>query len=118
MAAEAKTFKGGIHPAYNKELSAGKAIKAIPVPKEVVIHLIQHIGAPCEPKVGVGDKVELGQLIGEAEAFVSAPVHASVAGTVKDIAEVTNFTGARVNSVVITVSVLFPSFIRLLTTER
>jgi len=112
MAAEVKTFKGGIHPAYNKELSAGKAIKAIPVPKEVVIHLQQHIGAPCEPKVGVGDRVELGQLIGDAEAFVSAPVHASVAGTVKEIAEVTNFTGAKVSSVTITADESQPEFAR------
>ena len=110
MAAEVKTFKGGIHPAYNKELSAGKAIKAIPVPKEVVIHLQQHIGAPCDPKVSVGDRVELGQLIGDAEAFVSAPVHASVAGTVKEIAEVTNFTGAKVNSVTITAAESQPEF--------
>jgi len=108
--AEVKTFKGGIHPAYNKELSAGKAIKAVPVPREVSIHLQQHIGAPCEPKVSAGDRVELGQLIGEAEAFVSAPVHASVAGTVKEIAEVTNFTGARVRSVIIAADENQPEF--------
>jgi electron transport complex protein RnfC len=56
--AEAKTFKGGIHPPYNKELASGKAIKKAPVPAEVIIPLSQHIGAPNEALVGPGDRVE------------------------------------------------------------
>jgi H+/Na+-translocating ferredoxin:NAD+ oxidoreductase subunit C len=108
--AEAKTFRGGIHPPYNKELASGKAIKACPVPSEVVIPLQQHIGAPNEPLVKAGDHVDVGQKIGEAEAFVSAPVHSSVAGTVKDIVEVPNFTGAKVKSVVITPDANQPEF--------
>ncbi len=102
MAAELKTFKGGIHPPYNKELSSGKAIAEAPIPDELIIPLQQHIGAPCAPLVSPGDKVKVGQKIGEAEAFVSAPVHASVSGTVKSIEEVANFTGAMVKSVIIT----------------
>ncbi len=108
--AELKTFKGGIHPPYNKELASGKAIKEAPVPREVVIPLQQHIGAPCEPLVSEGDRVELGQKIGEAQAFVSAPVHSSVAGTVKAITEVANFTGAKVKSVVIEADPSQPEF--------
>ncbi|MDY6794716.1 MAG: electron transport complex subunit RsxC [Actinomycetota bacterium] len=108
--AEIKTFKGGIHPSYNKELSSGKSIKDAPVPWEVIIPLQQHIGAPCEPLVKAGDRVEAGQRIGEAEAFVSAPIHSSVSGTVKEVAEVTNFTGARVNSVIITADEGQPDF--------
>lgn len=107
---ETKTFRGGIHPAYNKELSSGKAIKPAPVPKEVVIPLSQHIGAPNEPLVKAGDRVEKGQKIGESEAFVSAPVHSSVAGTVKEIIDVPNFTGADVQSVVITADASQPDF--------
>lgn len=110
--AETKTFKGGIHPSYNKELASGKAIKPTPAPKEVIISLQQHIGAPNKPLVQVGDHVEVGQKIGEAEAFVSAPVHSSVAGTVKEIKDVSNFTGANVKSVVITVDASQPDFVK------
>ncbi|MDI7251123.1 MAG: electron transport complex subunit RsxC, partial [Actinomycetota bacterium] len=105
-----KTFKGGIHPPYNKELASGKAIRPAPVPSEVFIPLQQHIGAPNEPLVKPGDRVELGEKIGASEAFVSAPVHASVAGMVKDITEVTGFTGAKVKCVVITPDAEQPEF--------
>jgi electron transport complex protein RnfC len=108
--AEMKTFKGGIHPPYNKELASSKAIKNAPIPAEVIIPLSQHIGAPNEAIVQAGDRVEVGQKIGEADAFVSAPVHSSVAGTVKEIVEVPNFTGAKVKSVVITVDAEQPEF--------
>jgi electron transport complex protein RnfC len=107
---ETKTFRGGIHPSYNKELASGKAIKPAPVPKEVTIPLQQHIGAPNEPLVQVGDRVEKGQKIGESEAFVSAPVHSSVSGTVKEIVDVPNFTGADVKSVIITADASQPDF--------
>ena len=105
-----KTFRGGIHPPYNKELASAKAITAAPVPREVFIPLSQHIGAPNQPLVKAGDRVELGQKIGSSEAFVSAPVHSSVAGTVKEISEVTGFTGAKVKCVVITPDADQPAF--------
>jgi electron transport complex protein RnfC len=110
MAVELKTFRGGIHPPYNKELASGKAIAPCPVPPEVIIPLQQHIGAPCEPLVKEGERVEVGQKIGEASAFVSAPVHSSVSGVVKEIAEARNFTGARVRSVVIAADPHQPEF--------
>jgi electron transport complex protein RnfC len=48
--------------------------------------LSQHIGAVCKPLVAKKDKVKAGQMIGDTDAFVSAPVHSPVSGTVKDIA--------------------------------
>jgi H+/Na+-translocating ferredoxin:NAD+ oxidoreductase subunit C len=108
--AEAKTFKGGIHPPYNKELASGKAIKKAPVPAEIIIPLSQHIGAPNEALVAAGDRVEVGQKIGSSDAFVSAPVHSSVAGVVKEVIEVANFTGAKVKSVIITPDAEQPEF--------
>ncbi len=54
-------------------------------PDKVLIPLCQHIGAPCTPTVKKGDKVFVGTLIGESQAFVSAPIHSSVSGTVTDI---------------------------------
>ena len=53
--------------------------------KSVTIPMSMHIGAPAKPVVKVGDHVKIGTLIGEAGGFVSAPVHASISGTVKKI---------------------------------
>lgn len=80
-----KTFKiGGIHPVGNK-LTAGLPTTPIQPPKQVVIPLSQHIGAPAKPIVKRGDKVKVGTLIAEAGGFVSAPIHSSVSGTVAKI---------------------------------
>lgn len=53
-----------------------------PVPETVSIPMSQHMGAPCEPLVSVGDKVKVGQKIGDSNAFMSTPVHSSVSGNV------------------------------------
>ena len=77
-----KTFRGGIHPPYNKDLTNFKPIEKAALPKKVIIPMGMHIGAPCEPIVKVGDTVKKGQKIGEAKGFVSVPVHASISGKV------------------------------------
>ena len=79
------TFPGGVHPADRKEFSEHCSIEVIPAPKQVSIPLIQHIGAPCQPLVAKRDTVTAGQIIGKSDAFVSAPIHSPVNGTVKDI---------------------------------
>ncbi|MFC1705164.1 electron transport complex subunit RsxC [Nanoarchaeota archaeon] len=79
-------FSGGIHP-QERKLSKERVIKQAEMPKKVVIPLSQHIGAPCKPLVNVGDEVKIGQKIGEAESFCSAPVHASISGKVTAIAK-------------------------------
>jgi len=106
---ELKTFRGGIHPPYQKEATANRATVETSLPAEVVIPLVQHVGAPNSPTVSVGDTVEAGQKVGASDAFISAPVHASVSGTVKAIEERPNFAGAMVNSVVITPDPVQPS---------
>ncbi|MHB8894749.1 MAG: electron transport complex subunit RsxC [Candidatus Geothermincolia bacterium] len=105
-----KSFKGGVHPPDNKELTSGKAIELAPIPAEVVIPLNQHIGTPNSPLVAPGDRVAVGEKIGGTDAFVSAPVHSSVAGTVKAIADVPNFTGSVIKSVVIAADPRQPAF--------
>lgn len=76
----ARAFFGGVHPKGEKELSRDAA--PVPIrPKTVTIFLSQHIGAPCRPLVRVGDRVTLGQKLGDGEGLC-APVHASVSGTV------------------------------------
>ncbi|MBQ4566029.1 MAG: electron transport complex subunit RsxC, partial [Oscillospiraceae bacterium] len=76
-----RLFFGGIHPQYNKEMSIGVSSIRTIIPKEVVIPMQQHIGAPCTPLVQVGDYVKMGQKIGDGEGLC-VPVHASVSGKV------------------------------------
>lgn len=83
----AKSFHGGIHPDDRKRYTASKPIEVAPVPEKVIIPVRQHIGAPCSPIVKVGDLVKKGQVIAEAQAFVSSPIHASTSGKVVEIAE-------------------------------
>ena len=81
-------FPGGVHPREGKNgkaVNGGNAIIDVPAPARVVIPLSQHIGAPAKAVVKKGDHVLVGQVIGEAGGFVSAPVHASVSGTVDEI---------------------------------
>ena len=75
-------YYGGVHPAERKQLSEHTELLRFPEPETVVIPLSQHIGKPAVPVVAVGDSVKVGQLIGEAAGYISAPVHASVSGTV------------------------------------
>jgi electron transport complex protein RnfC len=98
-----KTFpRGGVHPPEHKEATAGSPIREIGPAPETVIPLSQHTGAPCQATVSVRDRVLAGQKIGDVQAFISAPVHSSVSGTVKTIEPRRSFTGAMVMSVVIT----------------
>ncbi len=96
-----KTFKGGIYPACHKELSSGKAILTMALPKEVVVPLQQHIGAPCSPLVKKGDIVNKGQKIGDSEAFISAPIHAPVSGVVKAVEARLHPSGCKTQAIVI-----------------
>ncbi len=75
-------YYGGVHPEEHKELSEHAELVRFPEPKTVVIPMSMHLGAPANPIVQVGDCVKVGQKIGEPSAFISAPVHSSVSGTV------------------------------------
>jgi electron transport complex protein RnfC len=98
---KALTFKQGIHPAYNKELTKDKPLKNAKRPEEVIIPIKQHIGAPLKALVKKGDQVDLGQKIADGDSFVCAPIHASVSGTVKEIKKVTDPGGNTVDAIVI-----------------
>lgn len=95
------TFKGGVHPNDGKSLSKDKEIQTILPQGDLVYPLSQHIGAPAVPVVAVGDTVLVGQKIAEAGGFVSAPVYASVSGTVKAIEPHFNATGSKVDCIVV-----------------
>lgn len=96
-----KTFKGGIHPPYNKERSRYLSIEKLGGSKEMIFPLSQHIGAPASPVVKVGDCVRTGQLIAAASGFVSANIHSSVSGTVTAIKPCLHPNGTEVMSIVI-----------------
>lgn len=95
------TFKGGVHPYDGKELSKAKPVKEFLPGKEMVYPLSQHIGAPAQPVVKKGDSVLAGQKIAEMGVFVSAPIHATVSGVVKDLKKVRNNVGAMVDAIII-----------------
>ena len=95
------TFKGGVHPYDGKDLSKDKPIRELLPKGELVYPLSQHIGAPASPVVAVGDTVLRGQKIAEAGGFVSAPIYASVSGTVKAIEPRRVTVGDMVKSIVI-----------------
>lgn len=95
------TFKGGVHPYDGKDLAKDQPIQKIMPKGEMVYPLSQHIGAPASPIVAVGDRVLRGQKIAEAGGFVSAPIYASVSGTVKAIQPRRTAVGDMVNSIIV-----------------
>ncbi|WP_029321077.1 electron transport complex subunit RsxC [Butyrivibrio sp. AE3004] len=95
------TFVGGVHPYEGKELSKDKPIKEILPKGDLVYPISQHIGAPAKPIVEKGDHVLVGQKIAEAAGFVSAPIYASVSGTVKGIEKRRLATGGMCDSIII-----------------
>ena len=95
------TFKGGVHPFEGKEMSKDCPVEKYLPKADLAYPLSQHIGAPAKPVVAKGDHVLAGQMIAEAGGFVSAPVHASVSGTVKGIEKRLTATGSMVDSIIV-----------------
>ena len=95
------TFKGGIHPNDGKSLAKDRSIMQILPKGQLVYPLSQHIGAPANPVVKKGDHVLKGQMLAEAGGFVSAPIYASVSGTVKGLEQHFNPAGSKVECIVV-----------------
>mgnify|MGYP003553182031 CR=1 FL=1 len=79
-------FKGGVKPPTNKTQSNHLPIAHAPLPSRLVVPLHQSIGGTPRPVVSAGDQVLKGQLIGEADGWISAAVHAPTSGTVLEVA--------------------------------
>ncbi|MBN2314864.1 MAG: electron transport complex subunit RsxC [Sedimentisphaerales bacterium] len=80
------SFPGGVHPPEKKDLTSDRRIQPGPTITEVAVMLSQHLGAVCKPLVRKAQAVQVGQKIGESDAYVSAPIHSPINGKVKDIA--------------------------------
>lgn len=96
-----KTFHGGIHPREYKELTENLPFEIFPLPEEITLPLSQHLGKEAKPNVKKGDEVKTGQLVAQAEGFVSAPVHSSVAGKVMSLGKEQTSSGFPKDSIVI-----------------
>ncbi len=90
----------GVSVPHHKNTSEMK-IETMPVPDKVYLGMSQHMGAPCEVCVKVGDEVKVGQLVGKPTAFMSAPIHSSVSGKVTAIDEIIMSSGMKTPVVVI-----------------
>lgn len=95
------TFSGGIHPSGKKSATKEKPLVTLPGPELLYFPLNQHIGAPLKPCVSVGDRVLKMQKIADVDAYMAAPLHSSVSGTVKDIGLYLNHTNSKTMTIVI-----------------
>ena len=95
------TFAHGVHPPERKELAADAPIEIVPTPDKVVLPLLQNIGSHCTPLVQNKQAVALGQIVGRGEGFVSASLHAPVAGVVQKMAMTTLANGRHMQAIVI-----------------
>lgn len=91
-----KTFKHGIHPPEHKEDTRGQSIRQFPFAPEIILPIVQHLGAPPEIIVKKNQEVERGQLLAIANGYMSVPLHASVSGYVRKIANVPTISGKMV----------------------
>lgn len=93
-------IRGGVSAPHRKHTAESETV-TMPPPARVVLAMSQHLGAPCEPVVQVGDPVAIGQIVGDSDSPVSAPVHASVSGTVSAITDILLPGGRTTRAVVI-----------------
>lgn len=94
-------FRGGVHPPENKIQTENMAVEEVKAPKILYVGLLQHIGAPLDPIVAVGDRVLKGQKIADSQAFMSSPIHSPVSGIVKRIEDHVFPLMGRIKTVVI-----------------
>ena len=92
--------RGGAKVPHRKNTQDFQSVE-LPCPRQVILPMVQHIGAPSKPVVKAGAVVAVGDLIAESGGFVSAPIHASVSGKVKKIDKIRLFNGQMGDAVII-----------------
>jgi electron transport complex protein RnfC len=76
------SFKGGVKPQTRKAPSVQSSIGQAPMPVRLYVPLHQSLGGAPNPLVQAGEQVLKGQVIGAADGWMSAAVHAPTSGTV------------------------------------
>jgi electron transport complex protein RnfC len=102
----------GVHPPETKHLTENVRVRRMPFPEEIVLPLRQHAGRPAKLLVARDDRVERGDKLAEADGFVSVPIHASAAGTVRDVRLWPHPDGSMAESVIISVDTYSPQLPR------
>lgn len=95
------TFRGGVHPKENKSLSNSAPLRVFNATGEMIFPLSQHIGKPARAVVKRNDQISVGQLLAEADGFISANVYSSCSGKVKAIEKRRTISGTLQECVVI-----------------
>jgi Na+-translocating ferredoxin:NAD+ oxidoreductase subunit C len=95
------SFAHGIHPPAHKALTAQIPIRRLAFPRELVLPLSQHIGAPSKAIVTKGQEVVRGEPIAIATSDLSVPIHAPATGRIKDIKLVTTSRGTKDMSIIL-----------------
>ena len=90
----------GVHVPHHKNTADSKAVRPAP-PPYIILPLSMHIGKPAIPVVKPGDHVDVGQLVAEADGYVSSPIYAGVSGTVKKCEDVLSSSGGYVPAIMI-----------------
>lgn len=91
---------GGVHAPHRKNTAECETI-VMPPPERILLAMSQHLGAPCVPTVKAGDRVAVGQVVGDSDKPLSAPVHSGVSGTVTGMTELLLPGGRTTQAVVI-----------------
>ena len=99
-----RTFARGVHPPEQKQYASESSIQVIDSPNQVVIPLVQHIGAPCEPVVKPRQEVAFGEMVAKGKAFVSASLHAPIAGVIQKPTVTTLPNGRHLTALVVNAS--------------
>lgn len=95
-----KKLRGGATVPHHKNTAESETV-VMSVPETVTLLMNQSIGKECDVVVSVGDKVDIGQIVGNSTAFVSAPIYASISGVVEEIKDVSTVNGSKTKAVVI-----------------
>ena len=90
------TFKHGIHPPEHKDATKGLPIRQFPFAPLIILPMAQHIGKPAKIVVRAGQEVVRGQVLAEADGYMSVPIHAPVSGIIRKMANVPTITGKMV----------------------
>ena len=99
-----KTFPRGIHLEEFKDETNAKPTRRLPFAPEIIVPLAQHVGKPAKALVYKGQQVNRGELIAEADGFMSVPIHAPVTGTIKEIGLAKTAQGGKQEAIIITTS--------------